>query len=262
MKDLIIAWQDPADRRWLPVGRLGRTEGGRYYFVYTAGAKESENFEPFGRMRDLESVYLSEHIFPLFANRLLPKSRPDYKDFIRWLGLDHERVDDLEVLGRSGGIRKTDKLELFPCPAADEQGRYRGYFFAHGLRYLLPEHTTRLADLASGDRLFVARDIQNTADPHALLLRTADPVSLVGYCPRYLATEFGEFIERIGAEEFRVSVEQLNLDAPYDLRVLCKVASPWPHGYEPCSRGTYKPLVDMQTLHELDKNRQVSHLAG
>jgi hypothetical protein len=41
----------------------------------------------------------------------------------------------------------------------------------------------------------LGRDIQNLADPNALLLRTADPLSLVGYCPRYLASEFSEFIK-------------------------------------------------------------------
>jgi hypothetical protein len=262
MKDLIIAWQDSLTRRWHPVARLGRTESGRYYFVYTEGAKESPNFEPFGRMTDLHAVYLGEQIFPLFANRMLPRSRPDFKAYIGWLGLKEQELDELEVLGRSGGIRATDNLELFPCPAPDEHGRYVGYFFVHGLRYLLPEHIQRLNILHAGNRLFVVRDIQNPADADALLLRTADPVSLIGYCPRYLAAEFGNFIDVVGAAEFRVIVEQLNADAPYDLRVLCKVESPWPHGYEPCSHGPYKPLVDMQKLNQADKNRAVSHIVG
>lgn len=262
MKDLIVAWQDAVTRRWHTVARLGRTETGRYYFVYTEGSKESPNFEPFGRMTNLHAVYLSEEIFPLFANRILPKSRPDYKAYIGWLGLKEHHVDDLEVLGRSGGIRATDKLELFPCPAPDERGGYTGYFFVHGLRYLLPAHVQRSTELQAGDPLFVVRDIQNPVDPNALLLRTADPVSLVGYCPRYLASEFLEFMQVVGAAPFHVTVEQLNTDAPYDLRVLCKVESPWPHGYEPCSRGAYKPLVDMQKLHQDDKNRQVSHIAS
>lgn len=262
MKDLIVAWQDAVTRRWHTVARLGRTESGRYYFVYTNGAKESPNFEPFGRMTDLHAVYLSGKMFPLFANRILPKSRPDYKAYIRWLGLKDKDVDDLEVLGRSGGVRATDKLELFPCPAPDERGSYVGYFFVHGVRYLLPEHVRRLDELRAGDRLFVVKDFQNSVDPNALLLRTADPVSLVGYCPRYLASEFGEFIQVVGTRDFHVTVEQINTDAPYDLRALCKVASPWPHGYKPCSRGGYEPLVDMQSLNHDDKNRQVSHVAG
>ena len=38
MKTLYLAWQDPEDRRWLPVGRLN-FDGHVYRFVYTKGAE-------------------------------------------------------------------------------------------------------------------------------------------------------------------------------------------------------------------------------
>lgn len=172
-----------------------------------------------------------------------------------------KEVDELEVLGRSGGIRATDKLESFPCPAPDEHRQYVGYFFVHGLRYM-PQHADRLNALTAGEELLVMRDIQNPADPEALLLRTGDPLTPAGYARRYLAAEYRRFIEIVGAKQFRVTVERLNIDAPYDLRLLCKVESPWPHGEEPCTTGEYRALVDMQELRANDKNRQVRHVAG
>jgi hypothetical protein len=39
MKTLYLAWQDPEDRRWFPVGRLS-FDGYVYRFVYTNGAKQ------------------------------------------------------------------------------------------------------------------------------------------------------------------------------------------------------------------------------
>ena len=36
-------------------------------------------------MRDLHGVYESAVLFPLFANRLLSKTRPEYRDFLAWL---------------------------------------------------------------------------------------------------------------------------------------------------------------------------------
>ena len=36
MKTLYLAWQDPKDRRWFPVGRLS-FDGEVYQFVYTKG---------------------------------------------------------------------------------------------------------------------------------------------------------------------------------------------------------------------------------
>src|SRR5712691_11405148 len=100
MKALYLAWQDPASREWLPVGRL-TYENKRYRFVYTSGAKKSKNFFPFGRMRDLESVYESTDLFPLFANRILSKSRPEYQQFLHWLNVTEDEADPLALLART-----------------------------------------------------------------------------------------------------------------------------------------------------------------
>ena len=62
-----LAWQDPQTRRWLPVGQLSR-DGEEFRFVYTKGAEASERFQPFGRMTDLNAVYVGRELFPLFAN--------------------------------------------------------------------------------------------------------------------------------------------------------------------------------------------------
>ena len=81
MKALFIAWQDSKTRSWSPVGRLTR-ESGLYHFVYTRGAEKVSNFRPFGRMQDLHKVYQSKELFPIFANRILAKSRPEYQDYL------------------------------------------------------------------------------------------------------------------------------------------------------------------------------------
>ena len=74
MSKLYVAWQDPETRRWSAVGRLSR-EGNAYVFVYTKGAELSPSFTPFPRMAHFDVVYSSDTLFPLFANRLLTKSR-------------------------------------------------------------------------------------------------------------------------------------------------------------------------------------------
>lgn len=244
MKVLFIAWQDPETRRWIPVGRL--THGnGSFRFEYTRGAKESPNFEPFGWMRNLNFAYESEKLFPLFANRILPKSRPEYGDYLRWLGLNESESNELEVLGRSGGVRETDTLEIFPCPEPDRNHNYVGYFFSHGLRHLTRENQTRAKTLNPDERLYLIRDVQNEVDPTALLLRTENPIAFVGYCPRYLSSEFCKLIEQSGTRQVRVSVERVNVDAPSELTVLCKIVAPWPKGFSPCSRGSFRVLKKM-----------------
>src|SRR3954463_2868057 len=103
MRTVYVAWQDPKSRDWYPVGRL--THNGKYRFVYTEGAAVSPDFLPFGRMTDLNVAYESDNLFPLFANRLLPKSRPEYSDYLRWLDVDEDDpLSPLAILSRSGGL--------------------------------------------------------------------------------------------------------------------------------------------------------------
>jgi hypothetical protein len=242
MKALFIGLPEPKSGRWVSVGRLTH-EDNVYRFVYTRGAKESKGFTPFGRMVDLDAAYVSDVLFPLFANRVLPKSRPEYQDYLRWLGLSEQNHDELEELARTGGLRATDALEMFPCPEPTQNNSYEVFFFSHGLRHLIPENQACVNTLKAGEKLFLARDIQNPHDANALLMRTNDPMSLVGYCPRYYSAEFTRLVDAVGADKVEVVVEQVNPDAPSQLRMLCKLTAPWPPNFSPCARDEFVPLA-------------------
>lgn len=250
MKALFVAYQDTVSRTWTPVARLTH-DGQFYHFSYTRGAKNLHDFVPFGRMNELDAEYVSEKIFPLFANRLLPKSRPEYKDYLNWLGLSDVGHDALEELARTGGLRATDSLELIPCPEPTSSNQYEVYFFCRGLRYLPAESQARSLTLEKGDRLYLMQDLQNSIDGMALLLRTDDPVTAVGYVPLYYSAEFSSLIKLVGADAAKVTVEKVNADAPVQYRVLCKFSAPWPMQFQPCQAGLYE--VD-SALHSPSSN--------
>ena len=244
MRILYVAWQDPGDRAWHPVGRLtADTEG--YGFVYTRGAEEARNFVPFPRMDDLKVEYRSHELFPLFANRLLPKTRPDYNEFLEWLNVRGTEDDPIVLLGRTGGIRETDSLAVFPCPEPTRDGTYHVHFFSHGLGHLPAYAVERVSSFLPGTRLYLMPDPQNSYDAFAMALRTDDPKALVGYCPRFLARDFLHLLSASGPDnsKVRVEVEKVNRDAPIQLRVLCNLTAPWPEGFRPCSESSYDPLV-------------------
>jgi hypothetical protein len=90
-------------------------------------------------MSDLHPLYESPTLFPLFSNRLLSKNRPEYHDYLRWLDIQTEISDPIEELAKTGGMRATDSLIVFPCPESESDGRYRISFFGHGIRYLPPQ---------------------------------------------------------------------------------------------------------------------------
>jgi hypothetical protein len=240
MKILYLAWQDPQSRQWYPVGKLS-VEDGVYRFVYTAGAKRSKNFIPLGFMQDLHAEYRSHDLFPLFANRLISKKRPEYKDFLRWLDFREDEADPLVLLARTEGVRETDSLTVFPCPERTPQGKYVAHFFGHGLRHLPDEARLRVSRLRPGDHLYLMPDMQNPHDEYALALRTDDPATIVGYCPRYISCDFLQVLLNNPAT-VDVHVKQVNADAPIQLRLLCTLTADWPDNFRPCSGDEYREL--------------------
>lgn len=241
MKKLYLAWQDPENRRWMPVGCL-TFENNKYRFVYTKGAKQSKNFIPFGRLTNLNVVYESQDLFPLFANRILSKFRPEYKNFLKWLKMKDD-ANPLDMLALTEGVRGTDSLEVFQCPTPNEDGDYEVHFFSHGIRHLPGHAIHRVNELKKEDKLYLLRDIQNQYDSLALALRTDDPVTIVGYCPRYLCADFNIILDNLGTSIPEVNVLQVNIDAPLQLRLLCKFISKWPNSFKPCSDELYETLI-------------------
>ena len=246
VKKLYLAWQDPTNRSWCPVGILTSSEDGTYRFVYTKGAQTSKNFVPFAGMEDLYYVHESSGLFPLFSNRLLSDSRPEYGKMLKWLNIDvtESKNNLLDMLAMTEGIRATDTFEVFRCPSKNITGQYEVDFFSHGLRHATKRRIERVNSLTKGERLFLALDMQNKYDECAMALRTDDPVEFVGYCPRYLSRDFRKLLEKNKPLEVHVTVERVDAEAPLNLRLLCKLVAPWPDGFQPCSDDNYKPLAD------------------
>jgi len=244
MKTLFLAWQSPESRAWFPIGRL-TFDGELYRFTYIQGvytAQQQARFQPIWAFPDLDKVYESPELFPLFSNRLLRRSRPDYPAFVQWLNIPEHEDEPIALLSRSGGHRATDTFEVFPYPEPDEQGLYNIHFFAHGLRHLPSETYPRIQQLQPGQLLYVARDCQNPYDPNALLLRTEDLYN-VGYCPRYLVSDISDLLDQ-SPEKLKVLVERVNQPpTPLQFRLLCHLTARWTQGFQPFSNETYQPLA-------------------
>ena len=242
MKTLFLAWQDPVTRSWFPIGRL-TFNGKEYQFNYTKGVLEAILkcwFEPLPSFPDFSKVYTSQKLFPLFSNRVMPRSRPDYPEFVQWLNIPEHEDDPIALLARSGGKRVTDKFEVFPCPEPDENGRYCIHFFAHGLRHLPKPAIERINGLQVDELLYLAHEFHNRHDPSALLLCTEDRW-IVGYCPRYLCGDIFQIISQ-DRELVRVEVDRLNQPpTPLQFRLLCKMTADG-RDFRPFSSPMYQPV--------------------
>lgn len=237
MKTLFLAWQNPVSDAWFPIGRLF-FDGKRYQFVYTQGviaAQQECGFQLLPSFPDLDKVYESPELFPLFANRLLRRSRPDYTDFMQWLNLPIDEDNPIAILARSGGQRVTDNLAVFPYLEPDENGVYHLRFFAQGLLNLPPETGDRISCLQTGEALHLVC----STNSHAL--RTEDGY-LVGYCPRYLLDNLLEVLRQY-PEQVKVKVDRVNPPpTPLQLRLLCHLKADLPSGFYPFSNAMYQPV--------------------
>lgn len=232
---LFVAWRGGTQEQgcWGPVGRLDHANG-LYRFGYTHGALRLPGFMPFAGMGDLHRIYQSDQLFPLFANRLLARSRPEYEAYLTWAGFDHQQPPDpLAILGVTEGRRMTDSIEIFPCPAPDSQGRYSCAFFLHGIRHLPASTLAHVASLQPGASLTLVPEPGNARDPNAVAVHSA--TLHIGYVPRFLARDVVTLLKRLKVEELDVTVRRVNPGAPLQQRVLCQWSAPWPAGFAPCS---------------------------
>lgn len=244
MKTLFLAWQDPNTRAWFPIGRL-TYDGKEYEFIYTRGIEKAQaecGFQGLYSFPELNKVYTSNELFPLFSNRVMRRSRPDYKNYIEWLNIPQNEDEPATILSRSGGQKATDSLEVFPCPTPDENGFYHVHFFAHGLRHLPSCAIERILKFENGELLYLAHEFQNPWDSNALSLCTQDHHH-VGYCPRYITSDLFQLIEK-HPKLVKVQVERVNpAPTPLQLRLLCHLTAEWHDTFSPFSTDEYQPLV-------------------
>lgn len=245
---VFVAWHtEQPMARWAAVARLDcrhQDYGDPVYrFSYTQGARTIEGFHPLDGMEDLERIYESKSLFPVFKNRLLPSSRPEFRKFLQWNGFDpDDPPEPLVLLGRSEGIRKTDAIEVFPRPVPDSHGCFRNFFFVHGVRFH-PGAVDAIAQLHAGDRLLLRLAPDNPIDSHAVAIDAGK--NPIGYAPRYLARDIGRLMRECPNETLRLVVQQVNRDAPLQQRLLCRMEACWPIEFQPCDNFDFQPISNL-----------------
>src|ERR1700722_12455556 len=83
---LVVAWQHPPGGGIEPVGFVSHDDR-LFRFAYIRNALSVEGFQPLLGFDDLRQEYISEHLFPLFAQRAMDARRPDSPRYVASLGL-------------------------------------------------------------------------------------------------------------------------------------------------------------------------------
>ena len=242
---LFVSWRDESGSIH-PIGLLRRrtgASGDSYAFSYLKGAEHLDGFEALPGLQDLHALHQSPTLFPVFSNRVMPRSRPDYDLLASRLDLSGD-ADPFEVLARTGGRRATDRIEVFAEPRLMGDERSCVVFFARGIR-----HVTGAADavgqLRSGERLVLVDDTTNAHNPRAIVLRASDGQQ-IGWVPDYLVEHIHE-LRQLNHAEPVVEVEHVNdLSVAPHMRLLCRLSAPWPEGYRPFSGPEFQTLAPLR----------------
>src|SRR5688572_23488808 len=94
-----VAWRNRRTRLIAPVAVLDHAHG-RYKFQYLDEvSRKVEGFRPFIGFPDVDRVYESNRLWPFFDLRVMDPKRPDFPDYVRWLGL-RPGASRLDILSR------------------------------------------------------------------------------------------------------------------------------------------------------------------
>ena len=244
-KTLFLAWQDKRlTRAWFPIGQLDVSVGRpAYRFRYTKGAKrahENAGFDELLDFPDFDRDYKSSDLFPLFKNRIISASQPDFADYLRMLDLPGT-AEPVEILEVGGGYRATDNFEVFPKIVRRADGCFSCRFFVHGWRHVNPEALERIETLESGEKLYVTIELTNPATRLAVQIQTID-YHMIGWAPRYLV---GDLVHTMAESpgDYGATVVRINpAPAPSKQRLLVELVGRWPD-HEPMTEGDFEPLV-------------------
>ena len=243
---IYVAWRNcNANGGWYVIGALEKEEQ-QYNFHYTNGVKVADGFSPFSGMTDLAEVYKSESLFPLFANRLLSKNRPEYPKLIKWMGFSDSDPEPIEMLGLTRGIRATDQFEMFNKINVLNDGSFEHVFFAHGFKHFPDRAQNRIRELYNGEELKLVLDKQNDFDPHAVLIRTKEPNEIFAYCPSYIAKNVHDLLSS-NPSAITVRVELVNIEAPESYQLLCKLTGKVDINFKFMDDYEYKPYRKQNT---------------
>ena len=240
---LYVTWRHPEG--WIhPVGLLTRrvSNGSESYgFVYLNRSESlGESFPRLPGLPDLRRVYESEELFPVFRNRQMSPRRPDYKEYVKQLGLDID-TDPFEVMAHSQGRKLTDHIGVFPPPTRTEDAKFATSFFVSGIRYR-DGASDAVTAIRAGDLLTLVDDSDNEKNPRAILIAIPEG-TCVGWVPDYLVDTVHELRDLTGETAVSITAEHVNTpDVAPNMRLICRLTAPWPDNFEPLSGKDFLPI--------------------
>lgn len=191
---LLLVWKEPKLRRRYLVGELSKN--GQFEFSYNNEVQEAikDGFELLIAFPEIDKVYTSDKLFPVFASRLPDPKRKGIEVILGKYGL--EEYDAYTLLKRSGARLPIDNLEFIDPIFDFESEKIVRQFFLAGSRYYLGcegADCKKSHDVKLHEELRLILEPENKNDEYAIKI-TNMAGALLGYLPRYYAQGVSQLI--------------------------------------------------------------------
>ncbi|OUN31555.1 HIRAN domain-containing protein [Blautia sp. An81] len=192
---LYLIWKSEKSRKQYIVGQL--IKNGQYEFQYYSDVETAINdgFMPLLCFQDLNKVYKSDKLFPIFASRLPDRKRKDIKKILD--KYDLEEYDEYILLKRSGARLPIDSLE-FIDPILDTDQAVKHIFYVAGVRHYLEcsgKNCEKATEITRGDQVYLKQEKDNAYDNNAVQMLSEDG-KVFGYVPRYYSAGVSALLEK------------------------------------------------------------------
>jgi len=192
---LYLIWKDSISRQQFIIGKL--IKNGQFEFKYCGEINEAikSGFIPLVSLPDLDKVYVSARLFPVFSSRLPDRKRKDIHRILKKYGL--EEYDEYLLLKNSGARLPIDTLE-FIDPILSLAQSFRRTFFIAGPGYYINcngKVCENSFDINRGDEVVLKCEPDNPSDENAVQVLDIFG-TLLGYVPRYYSAGIAELLHQ------------------------------------------------------------------
>lgn len=217
---LYLIWKSNLSGSQYIVGQL--TKNGQYEFQYCKEIKQAiaDGFKTLVSFENLERVYTSDELFPVFTSRLPDRKRKDIDKILKKYGL--KEYDAYQLLKASGAKLPIDSL-FFIDPILNFDRAFEKTFYLAGARHYLGckgEKCVKAITVACGEEVYFERDLNNSYDSNAICVFNDNHI-LLGYVPRYYAEAFSRLMEE--DREIHCYISNVDLNGRCDECIMLRV---------------------------------------
>lgn len=182
---IYLVWKDIKTRRQYTVGQLSKN--GQFEFRYDSDVEKAmkNGFKLLISFGDLNKVYKSDILFPVFSSRLPDSKRKGIGKILSKYGLDE--YNDYKLLKRSGAKLPIDNLEFIDPILNEDEGSITRIFYLAGPRHCIGcngKDCAKSESLAVNEKVKLVLEPENKFDKNAIRVLNSNDFH-IGYIPRY-----------------------------------------------------------------------------